>query len=486
MSNRVNLKLDVTKASIKNPLITVRQGDGEFETLRATVTANGELLDLQGFTITFMGTTAGKHKIVDGNVTIVEASKGVFEYTPSKAWGMDVGGFKIAYFKFVSGDGSTSSANFQVEVIEAVDLTQEEAQNYISVVDATIYEIDKHLNDSLANATQSIAATSSAASSLAVNVSSVTSSAVDQINNTTSSAVYNVNDVASNAVNNVNSTASRVVDNVNNTASNAVNNVNVATSNAANSITSSVTSLGNRIDDYNNKLADVKVGGRNLLVGTKNLQGEGWRFFGSDFNQSDFQGLTSFSTNKAFYGPKYYNSILEKQDKIVSTSTQYVLSAWVNNTGSSPVDVIFYSTGGSGTLPEVIPSDYVVANIPANSGWVRIVSKPFKFTKTTGLTYTIRFENVSDIKDGVFKQAGLKLEMGNVPTDWTPAPEDAPSNDAQLVHKTGTETIAGDKTFTGNTTLSTTTILSGNYGLRFTASGIQKTTDGKNWVSANI
>lgn len=42
----------------------------------------------------------------------------------------------------------------------------------------------------------------------------------------------------------------------------------------------------------------------------------------------------------------------------------------------------------------------------------------------------------------------LKLELGNVATDWTPAPEDAPSNDAQLVHKTGTETIAGDKTFT--------------------------------------
>ena len=47
-----------------------------------------------------------------------------------------------------------------------------------------------------------------------------------------------------------------------------------------------------------------------------------------------------------------------------------------------------------------------------------------------------------------------KLEIGNVPTDWTPAPEDVPSNDAQLVHKTGTETIAGDKTFTGSVTFS--------------------------------
>lgn len=43
-----------------------------------------------------------------------------------------------------------------------------------------------------------------------------------------------------------------------------------------------------------------------------------------------------------------------------------------------------------------------------------------------------------------------KLEVGNLPTDWTTAPEDVPSNDSNLVHKTGTETVAGDKTFTEN------------------------------------
>ena len=74
MSNSVNLSLDVTKTGIQNPLIKVRQGDGGFETLHTTVTSNGEPMDLQGWTITFMGTTAGNHKIVDGNVTLVEAA----------------------------------------------------------------------------------------------------------------------------------------------------------------------------------------------------------------------------------------------------------------------------------------------------------------------------------------------------------------------------------------------------------------------------
>ncbi|WP_371089165.1 hypothetical protein [Weissella confusa] len=117
---------------------------------------------------------------------------------------------------------------------------------------------------------------------------------------------------------------------------------------------------------------------------------------------------------------------------------------------------------------------------------MRISSKPFSFVKATGLTGTIRFENAQDVQGGVVKQVGLKLEIGNIATDWTSAPEDVPSNDAQLVHNTGSETIAGDKTLVGNTTLATTTILAGNYGLRVTSSGFQKTTDGKTWVSANI
>jgi len=47
------------------------------------------------------------------------------------------------------------------------------------------------------------------------------------------------------------------------------------------------------------------------------------------------------------------------------------------------------------------------------------------------------------------------------------------SNDSMVVHNTGTETIAGDKNFIGQTTLKT-----GNYGLRVTTSGVQKTSDG--------
>ena len=366
MSNSVNLSLDVTKTGIQNPLIKVRQGDGGFETLRTTVTANGEPMDLQGWTITFMGTTAGNHKIVDANVTLVEAPNGIFDYTPSKAWGMDIGDFKIAYFKFVNGDGSASSANFRVSVIEAVDLTQEEAQNYISVVDTTIAEINQHLTDSLANVTQSIA-----------------------------DANANANTVASN--------------------------VNI---------------LGNRVDDYNNKLAAVQVGGRNLLLDTgRSFTGIGNNSVQDTFNAQGGQyylvGGKKVSDLYNQYGPSGYLTLsfdwVASGDNISGQfSSEWVSSPW----------------GGIGDSK----NNAIKPSATNTSGHYKITAPLNTSGYSTGTATGIRFRQ--DNLQGNVRISNVKLEAGNVATDWTPAPEDVPSNDAQLVHKTGTETIAGDKTFT--------------------------------------
>lgn len=59
------------------------------------------------------------------------------------------------------------------------------------------------------------------------------------------------------------------------------------------------------------------------------------------------------------------------------------------------------------------------------------------------------------------------------------------SDDATVVHNTGTETVAGDKTFTGiGTFTGPTTLKTGNYGLRVTTTGVQKTSDnGVTWTN---
>ena len=59
------------------------------------------------------------------------------------------------------------------------------------------------------------------------------------------------------------------------------------------------------------------------------------------------------------------------------------------------------------------------------------------------------------------------------------------ANDSNVMHLTGTETVPGDKAFTGNNNfIGATTLKTGNYGLRVTTSGIQKTSDGgATWVN---
>lgn len=113
-----------------------------------------------------------------------------------------------------------------------------------------------------------------------------------------------------------------------------------------------------------------------------------------------------------------------------------------------------------------------VANGPTGNWTWAVIEVVTGNTETTGLIRTARFGTNSIYSSNV--------NSGAI-NGWTLI-----ATDANVVHNTGNETVAGDKTLVGNTTLASTTILEGNYGLRVTASGIQKTTDGKTWVPANI
>ena len=101
MANGIVLNIDTTKSEFQNPMVQLRQGDGNYQSLAVTVTSNGEPFDLTGWTITFMGTTAGGFKIVDAASVATNALQGEFTYTPTKAWGQDQGEFKNAYFKLL-------------------------------------------------------------------------------------------------------------------------------------------------------------------------------------------------------------------------------------------------------------------------------------------------------------------------------------------------------------------------------------------------
>lgn len=158
---------------------------------------------------------------------------------------------------------------------------------------------------------------------------------------------------------------------------------------------------------------------RNLLLGTKDFSGNSnWVLNSNTSKVNDiYQGLDTVQTAVAWGGPKYNNSALETQGAITSTNDTFIMSAWVRNTGTTPVSIYFYG--------DFVPNtSQNIAVLSANSGWVRINSAPFRFSKTSGLTGSIRFEPTTGATDGYVQQVGLKLEKGNIATDWTPAPED--------------------------------------------------------------
>lgn len=222
-------------------------------------------------------------------------------------------------------------------------------------------------------------------------------------------------------------------------------------------------------------LSQIKVGGRNLFLNSKDFNNPSWYFPNDTSKSAMSNGFTKISRTSD--GVIFtYSKITGMSKENLLTYTPYIWSFFASNTGSTDV-TISLNTGAVNTSP----STRVV--IPANTSDKRY-SFPFSFWSTGG-NPDIGLSAVN-VTGGEIALYAHKLEKGNVATDWTTAPEDAPSNDSQLVHNTGNETVAGDKTLTGNTTLATTTILAGNYGLRVTPSGFQKTTDGRTWVSANI
>lgn len=416
MSNRVNLTLDVTKTGIQNPLIKVRQGDGGFETLRTTVTSNGEPIDLQDWTITFMGTTAGNHKIVDGNVTLVEAPNGIFDYTPSKVWGMDIGEFKIAYFKFVKGDGSASSANLRVNVIEAVDLTNEEAQNYISIVDTTIEEVRNHLESSLADVSVSLAATSMAASSMAIDVSTTASSAVDTINTTASSAVNQVNATASSAVNKVNSTASS-----------AVSQANSAASNASSVASSAVV----KVNDVASQVNSLSIGGRNYILNSSCLNASAdkrptLKGSYSDGNASISYLDTGIQVSNNQGNKEWFYGLAKAWTNISATPlvAGHMYTVSFKAKGTAKQVAVRFSTRSETKTSELLK----FANIN-NDDWTKVIYTFVITSDTTSLFFRLNGAASDNYTTGfsggeTFIVKELKFEAGNTATDWSPAYED--------------------------------------------------------------
>ena len=186
-------------------------------------------------------------------------------------------------------------------------------------------------------------------------------------------------------------------------------------------------------------LSQISVGGRNLLLGTTDWNSPNFDGRGT-VTSAKFGGMTIAETSTVWNSPRY-NLISLANQGYIKTNTPYVFSTYIRNTSDNTIKIAPYGNlaimDGTGTIQTV----------EAHGDWKRVYTV-FNFkqipttTNSTGNNAYIRWETGDAVVNGKLQFAGYKLEQGNVPTDWSPAPEDVPSNDGQLVHKTG-DTMTG-------------------------------------------
>ena len=149
------------KNDILPEIIFGRQGDktGAVQ-INGTIVDGGVPYDLTGKSLAFKATTAkGTAIVVDSNnFNIVDASNGKFTYLIPNALWSEAGRIDNAYFSVYNvGENQAESTLGLIFVVKkAVDMTQERANDYITIVDKTIKDLAAKLEGLRSNVDQAL------------------------------------------------------------------------------------------------------------------------------------------------------------------------------------------------------------------------------------------------------------------------------------------------------------------------------------------
>lgn len=153
------------------------------------------------------------------------------------------------------------------------------------------------------------------------------------------------------------------------------------------------------------------LGGRNLLLGSRDYSGDQWLNLQSISGTYKGVSIVSASNNGTILN--YDKSGLVSDNKI-NTSDTYVLSMYVKNNSSAEITITF--SGGSTNQNQSI-----VSKVDSKSDWV-MISKEISFWTLGG--NPLIGVGLQGLVDNSVLISCIKLEGGNTPTDWTPAVEE--------------------------------------------------------------
>ena len=160
-------------------------------------------------------------------------------------------------------------------------------------------------------------------------------------------------------------------------------------------------------EDTEEQIDSIQIGGRNLYTGTQYFDGSDWQGWSyNDWTKSDesYDGMTVMTRTGAWSGLT--------QPITAQIGEEYTLSAYVK-TGSGATVMFYCENSNRNGTP--------IRGLDVNT-WTRI---HMTFTMIAAGEMTPRFENSVDGKS--LSICGLKLELGNRATDWSPAPKDTES-----------------------------------------------------------
>lgn len=138
-----DINLDSFNATIPEPIIG-RQGDKNGAvTLHVSITDRGTAVDLTGQTINLMAETAKETAIIADNlgVTLTDAVNGKFDYAIPNALWSESGKITRAYFSLNDTDGQQTTYDLIFIVKKAIDVSQDKADDYITIIDGTLRDL---------------------------------------------------------------------------------------------------------------------------------------------------------------------------------------------------------------------------------------------------------------------------------------------------------------------------------------------------------
>ena len=159
-----------------------------------------------------------------------------------------------------------------------------------------------------------------------------------------------------------------------------------------------------QISDVSSKVDEIEIGGRNIYLRTKEINRNDWGNIDIWSTSEVYNGFTVFSRNGSWGG------LYQKNIELID-GKHYVVSAYVKGDGIAKINAYVNEVG-------TIKYNFV-QNSVAPTEWTRLW---FTFRQSGQTNLKPRFENSVDGAN--LKLYGFKLEEGNKPTDWTPAPED--------------------------------------------------------------